>query len=234
MTNRLTMLSIAAAIACVVLLAALHTLNPDLDPSWRFISEYANGPHGWMLGTAFVALAASHLALFAAAWPMLASRAGRAAGALLAISAAGLVIAAVFPTDPITATGSGITASGRLHNLGATLGIAMPFGIASTAVLLARQPHGIALRRPLVGAACLALASLVMAIAALAYLLTRSGGAYGPDVPVGWPNRAEMAGYCTALVVVGTSLGRMQAAREQTVGLEPSGQNSCVTNGGMA
>lgn len=34
-------LSLATAIAFLVLLAALHFMKPELDPSWRVISEYA-------------------------------------------------------------------------------------------------------------------------------------------------------------------------------------------------
>jgi hypothetical protein len=36
-------LSLAAATAFLAMLAALHVLRPDLDPSWRFISEYEQG-----------------------------------------------------------------------------------------------------------------------------------------------------------------------------------------------
>jgi len=35
--------SFAAAATFVVLLAALHVLEPEFDPSWRFISEYELG-----------------------------------------------------------------------------------------------------------------------------------------------------------------------------------------------
>jgi len=35
--------SFAAAAAFAVLLAALHILEPEFDPSWRFISEYELG-----------------------------------------------------------------------------------------------------------------------------------------------------------------------------------------------
>ena len=41
----------AAANACagavgtfVALLALLHVIEPELDPTWRFVSEYAGGP----------------------------------------------------------------------------------------------------------------------------------------------------------------------------------------------
>jgi hypothetical protein len=42
-------LSFASAATFVVLLAALHFIKPELDPSWHFISEFAIGDHGWMM-----------------------------------------------------------------------------------------------------------------------------------------------------------------------------------------
>lgn len=42
-------LSFAAAATFVVLLAALHLIKPELDPSWGFISEYAIGDNGWIM-----------------------------------------------------------------------------------------------------------------------------------------------------------------------------------------
>ena len=33
--------------ATILLLAALHVLSPEFDPSWRTVSEYAFGHYGW-------------------------------------------------------------------------------------------------------------------------------------------------------------------------------------------
>jgi hypothetical protein len=38
-------LSFTAAVAFLVLLAILHIIKPDYDPSWRFISEYLIGDY---------------------------------------------------------------------------------------------------------------------------------------------------------------------------------------------
>jgi hypothetical protein len=43
------LLSFAGAATFVVLLAALHFIKPELDPSWHFISEYAIGDYGWII-----------------------------------------------------------------------------------------------------------------------------------------------------------------------------------------
>jgi hypothetical protein len=42
-------LSIGAAAATLVLLAALHVLSPEFYPSWRMVSEYALGNYGCVL-----------------------------------------------------------------------------------------------------------------------------------------------------------------------------------------
>ncbi len=56
-------ISFAASAAFLALLAALHLLRPELDPSWRFISEYELGAHGWLMRLAFLSLALSRGAL---------------------------------------------------------------------------------------------------------------------------------------------------------------------------
>ena len=53
------LLAFAGTATLVVLLAALHFIKPELDPSWHFISEYAIGDYGWMMVVAFLSLALS-------------------------------------------------------------------------------------------------------------------------------------------------------------------------------
>jgi len=48
-------LAIVAATAALLLLASLHVLSPEFDPSWRMVSEYANGHYGWVLSLMFAA-----------------------------------------------------------------------------------------------------------------------------------------------------------------------------------
>src|SRR3989304_3676603 len=59
-------LSFAAAAASLVLLAALHVISPEIDPSWRMVSEYALGNYGWVLALMFLTWALSCVALFLA------------------------------------------------------------------------------------------------------------------------------------------------------------------------
>src|SRR5579864_6382537 len=59
-------LAIVAAIAALLSLASLHVLSPEYDPSWRMVSEYANGHYGWVLSVMFLTWGASTLALVVA------------------------------------------------------------------------------------------------------------------------------------------------------------------------
>jgi len=54
-----------ATLIVAVLIVMLHGLKPEIDPSWRFISEYALGRYGWLMSIAFVTFGVAHLALVA-------------------------------------------------------------------------------------------------------------------------------------------------------------------------
>jgi hypothetical protein len=195
-------LSLAGAATFVVLLAALHLIKPELDPSWHFISEYAIGRHGWMMVLAFLSLAFSYVMLFVALRSQLWTLWGRIGLALLLISAAGLAIAGLFTTDPITTTKDAATSEGKLHNLGGTFGIAMPFAAAIISWSLARNQAWSAGRRPLIWATALALLSFLVSFSSLSVMLSQHDGRFGPDVLVGWPNRLEILAYSVWLMVV--------------------------------
>jgi hypothetical protein len=59
-------IALGAGAGFVVLLILLHILRPDLDPSWRFISEYAVGRFGYLMIIAFLTLSAGYVSLFLA------------------------------------------------------------------------------------------------------------------------------------------------------------------------
>lgn len=195
-------LSFLAAAAFVVLLAALHFIKPEIDPSWRFISEYAIGDYGWMMVLAFFSLALSYATLFIAIRSQIPTLVGRIGLALLLVSAAGLIIAAIFTTDPITTSPQAITAEGKLHNLGGMLGIAMPCAAAIISWSLSHNPAWSLARRSLLFAAGLAWIGFLFSFLSLGVMLSQSGGRFGPEVLVGWPNRLEVLTYSVWLMVV--------------------------------
>ena len=206
-------LSLAGAAMFVVLLAALHLIKPELNPSWHFISEYAIGRHGWMMVLAFGSLAFSYVMLTVALRSQLRTIWGRIGLALLLVSAAGLAIAAIFTTDPITASKDAVTSEGRLHNLGGTLGIAMPVAAVLVGWSLARNQAWTSARRPLIWATALALLSFVVSFSSLTVLLSQHDGRFGPEVLVGWPNRLEVLAYSVWLLVVAWHAARLPQQR---------------------
>jgi len=193
--------SFAAAAAFAVLLAALHILEPEFDPSWRFISEYELGRYGWMMVLAFLSLAVSYVALFIAIKSQLLTIAGRIGLVLLLISALGLAMGGIFTTDPITISPDAATTSGTLHNIGGTLGLAMTFAAVIISWILARNPAWSVARGPLLWAAGIAVACTI-AFIVITIMVLPSNGEFGPDVLVGWPNRVEILAYTAWLMVV--------------------------------
>jgi Protein of unknown function (DUF998) len=210
------LLSFAGAATFVVLLAALHFIKPELDPSWHFISEYAIGDYGWIMVLAFLSLALSYISLLVAIRSQLRTIAGRIGLALLLVSALGLTIAAIFTTDPITVSKEAVTTEGTLHNLGGTLGIAQPFAAGLVGWKLARNPAWSSARRPLVWATGLALVAFVASFVSLGVMVSQSGGKFGPDVLVGWPNRFEVVAYCVWLMAVARQAIRVRSQRRFT------------------
>src|SRR5215204_1579526 len=61
--------NLAAVAAFSLLLVIVHVLKPEIDPSWRMISEYEIGRHGWLMRLAFVCWSVSVFAVAVALWP---------------------------------------------------------------------------------------------------------------------------------------------------------------------
>jgi len=194
--------SFAAAAAFLALLAALHVLKAELDPSWRVISEYAIGEHGWIMVLAFLSLAVSNVALFAALRSQVRTVSGRIGLALLLTSTVGVIIAAIFTTDPITVSEDARTTAGALHNLGGTLGIAGPIAVALLGWNLVRNPAWVSARRPILWATALVWVSLLVFYVGLGAMLSQNNGEFGPDVLIGWLNRLDVLAGCGWLLTV--------------------------------
>lgn len=92
-------------------LLVLHTLNPEFAPSWRMVSEYANGRLPWLLTVVFVAWAISSFALAAALWPLSTTTLGTVALVLLVLAGVGQTMGGLFDINH------------RLHGPAAMIGI---------------------------------------------------------------------------------------------------------------
>ncbi len=201
-------LSFAAAATFLVLLAALHFIKPELDPSWRVISEYAIGRYGWIMVLAFLSLAVSCVALFVAIRSQIRTIGGKIGLAFLLVAAAGLIIAAIFTTDPITASQDELTTHGNLHALGAALGTGFPIAATLIGVSLARNQAWSSARRSLLWAAVVAWIGFLVFALSMAVMFP-DDGTFGPDVLIGWPNRFMMVAYSAWLMVVAWRAARL-------------------------
>lgn len=175
--------SLAATAAFWVLLALLHLVRPDLDPSWRFISEYELGDYGWMMRAAFVCLAVGTTGIGIAIMSDTRGISGAFGLFLLAVSASGMLLAAVYAPS----------ATSHLHDLGAMLDN-IPFAALFIAWKLSKDDQTSRITSNLF--AFLPLLGLVIFIASMAWFLPRNGGHPGPTVLVGWQNRFLIATQC--------------------------------------
>lgn len=104
--------ALIGSLSTLALLAALHVVSPEFDPSWRMVSEYALGGYPWLLSAMFLCWAVSSWALVAALHPVAGSWIGKAGLALLAVSGLGEAMAAYYDVTAQT-----------MHGVAATLGV---------------------------------------------------------------------------------------------------------------
>lgn len=191
-------LALVSASLFLALLASLHVIKPEYEPSWRLISEYSIGRFGWVMVLAFLSLALSCVSLALAIRSSVNTRAGNIGLFFLLLSATGMIIAAIFKADPITATQAQLTTHGTLHGLGGLLGIpGFPVAALLISLSLRRNPAWRSAKRPLLLTTSLIWFSL---LAFVAVILATFEGAFGSAVPVGWPNRFMMLANSTWLM----------------------------------
>ena len=190
-------LSIASGVLFVLLLLSLHVLEPEFDPTWRFISEYALGTFGWMMHLAFFMLATSLLSAGVALFSYVRSVVGYIGLAILGISVIGIVIAAIFTTDPIATPQEAMTLSGNMHVFGASLDYT-PVAALLLSFVLARHPAWRPIRLWLFLTAGLTLVAMVAFI-----LLLPHDGKFGPGVFAGLFGRFLVVSYLGWLLTVG-------------------------------
>src|SRR6266487_2003723 len=105
--------SIVGTVYFVLAVTALHFLRPDYNPTTRFVSEFAVGPYGFLMTTAFFALGFGSPALALGIRRGVAPSRAKSAGSLvLGIFAIGILVSGIFPTD---LQGSPETTAGAIH-----------------------------------------------------------------------------------------------------------------------
>jgi len=100
-----------------------------------------------------------------------------------------------------------------LHGLTALIGIpSLPIAAMLTSASLGRNDAWTTGRRSLLWTANLTWISLVVFIASVLIGLSQSGGEFGPDVLLGWPNRLLVVAYCAWVITVARYAERMRSA----------------------
>lgn len=198
-------LAIATSAAVLLLLASLHVLSPEFDPSWRMVSEYANGQYGWVLSLMFIAWAASSWTLVFAIWSQVRTTAGKVGLFFLIAAGIGEAMAAVFDINQ------------PLHNLASIIGIpSLPIAAMLISVSLVRTKEWSTARKALLWIANLTWISVLLMIATFAIMIvtyTQAGGnmSAGAEVTtlpsgviafVGWANRFLIVVYCVWVITV--------------------------------
>ena len=183
------MTALVAGGITVGLIALLHVLEPEYDPSWRMISEYSVGRYGWVMRVAFVTMAISPAAICVALWPF-----GGAWTIGLAAVALGALGAAFIDADPIMTPRAQATPVGRAHTV---LGIVLLAGFPPAALFA-----GVGVT-PVLGW-MLAIASVVP-WAGLVWFLIAAAPAHGqggsPEIRIGWPDRFCLLVYLAWVVL---------------------------------
>jgi hypothetical protein len=195
----------------VVLLALLHVIKPEFDPSWHFISEYEIGTHGWIMQLAFLSLAVGNIALYISIRQHLRGWSGWVAAVMFLVGALGTVLGGIFVTDSLNTSAEAITTRGMLHNLGGALSI---FGFIGTLMMswkLFRNDTWRLVRQALALASGIVIVGFLVSFISIAALTTQYGGKFGPDVLVGWPNRFGVLAGCTWLLIVAWQVIKMQS-----------------------
>lgn len=108
----------AGALAFLAVLALIQfTVKPSATDT--YVSDMANGPRGALFGLAALMHGAANLGLAWAIWKRIApDRLGAWGSGLLALAALGIMVAAIFRTDP---PGSAATRTGGIHLAAASI-----------------------------------------------------------------------------------------------------------------
>jgi NAD/NADP transhydrogenase beta subunit len=191
--------ALAAVVVFLILVAALHFLEPEFDPSKRLISEYELGRYGWIMSLAFFSLGVGVLATVRSTEKASTGRNGRIGRWwFLAISIAFFGAAIFYPYTPPNF-------ASYVHGLCGVI-VIVTFPIAATLYGsgLAHNQAWTVLRRQVRWATLLVWVGLlffvgsVIVFGAISQPVDRSN----PNLLVGWQNRFMIVTYSIWLMVV--------------------------------
>ena len=154
-----------------IIIIALHFLRPDLNPLSQPTSEYAVGPYGFLMTSAFLSISVASFALVIGLYQGVSQRARSRIGlGLLGVWGVGVLIAMSFPIDP---EGAPQTISGTIHRINGPLAF---LSLTAGTILVSRRFKQDALWRPIHRTAViLSLVMLAAFIATFLNIATASG-----------------------------------------------------------
>jgi hypothetical protein len=184
---------VATAVSCLALVL-LHFVSPEFAPSWRMVSEYANGSWSWLLTVVFLGWAISSFALAVALWPVSAMTLGKAGLIFLVLGGVGQTMGGLFDINH------------KLHGPAAMIGV--PSLCLAAVLLTIALGRGGAIAAPPIWSAHLPWISFALMLGAFALFISalKASGVdmsaqTGPlkELPagvsgyVGWANRLLFA-----------------------------------------
>jgi hypothetical protein len=203
-------ISLSLGVLYSALLFSLHIVKPELDPTWSFISEYALGKFGWLMTVTFLALTGSQISLFFAIRTQVKTVIGYIGLFLLVLSAVGILITAVYQTDPITTNQAAMTQTGTMHVIGASLDWT-PFAALFISLSLARTKVWSIKKRSMLITTTI---TLVLTIAFMATVASAPDGKFGPGVYAGLVGRFLIWSYLGWLATIALHVIRTGKLKE--------------------
>lgn len=209
----------------LALLFLLHFLEPEFDPSWRMISEYALGHYGWLMSLAFFCWGISVLALLFAIWNRREARGSMVARGWMIVIALALFGAGLFQTNPITEPTPRF--SHEVHRVCGAL-VILTFPIAASLIAGRLRRGSIRTSRTrllLTWSTRLNWLTLLTFFASMLIARALHPGLerVGPHVLLGFPNRLMVVAYHIWLLVVASYLTKTAAESPESDPLRTAG-----------
>jgi hypothetical protein len=196
-------ISLGGTAAFSLFLITLHFLKPENDASWRMISEYEIGRHGWLMRLAFFCWSLGVFGLAAALSPYIST----IADTLLAIIAVSILGAGIFVTDPITTPNELQSRASKLHTLfGMITIIGTPFVASAVDWSLSGSPLIASIQPYLLWLTLMVWVGFLAFVSTMAYFIGTKKIPLGPQAKIGWPNRFMVFTYVVWLIVVTSAI----------------------------
>jgi hypothetical protein len=188
-------------LAFLSILALLHFIEPEFNPSWRMISEYELGKYGFLMTVDFFCWGGGFIFLLLSIWNLLNTISGRIGKWWLLIISIALFGAGLFRPQPITDT-----TRGTIDAIHSICGVLMIFTFPMVSILISKS----------LSKSCLFQSSkpklfwltTLVWIGFLVFLISSiifqpKNREYNSDYLIGWPNRFMVV--CYTLWLLGLS-----------------------------